>query len=76
MLKVRRLLAILTLSLCAALSAAAQAATGIPFRATNYDVEAILHPENQTISAQVKVDFVASEVSPRRFWSNCIRTCT
>ena len=34
-----------------------------PFRATNYDVEAILHPEDQTISAQAKVDFVANEVA-------------
>jgi len=33
-----------------------------PFRATNYNVEAILHPENQTIQAEVKVDFAASQV--------------
>ena len=34
-----------------------------PLRATNYNVEAILHPENQTIQAEAKVDFVASQVS-------------
>ena len=33
-----------------------------PFRATNYDVQVIIHPENQTISALAKVDFVANEV--------------
>jgi hypothetical protein len=70
LLKLCRLLAILTISLCAALSASAQGPLQAPaqghrysFRATNYDVEAILHPESQTLSAQVKVDFVASEVS-------------
>lgn len=34
-----------------------------PFRATNYDVEVMLHPEDQTISALVKVKFVATQVS-------------
>ena len=34
-----------------------------PFRATNYDVEVVLHPEDQTIQAQAKVEFVASEVA-------------
>ena len=70
MLKLCRFFAILTIGLCAALSASAQGPLQAPvqgrrysFRATNYDVEAILHPENQTLSAQVKVDFVASEVS-------------
>ena len=62
MLKLSRAVVVLALSLSAALSAAAQGHR-FPFRATNYDVEAILHPENQTLSAQVKVDFVASEVS-------------
>ena len=63
MLKVNRLPAALALTLLAAISTLAQAGHRFPFRATNYDVEAILHPEDQTISAQVKVDFVASEVS-------------
>ncbi len=62
MLKLRRVFAILTISLCAALPAAAQGHR-YSFRATNYDVEAILHPESQTITALVKVDFVASEVA-------------
>ena len=62
MLKPYRLLVVLGLSLCAALSASAQGHR-FPFRATNYDVEAILHPDTQTVSAQVKVDLVASEVS-------------
>ena len=34
-----------------------------PLRATNYNVETILHPENQTIQTEAKVDFVASQVS-------------
>ena len=64
MLKVNRPIALLAFSLCAAFSTPAQGqGHRFPFRATNYDVEAILHPENQTISAQVKVDLVASEVS-------------
>ncbi|HVB56946.1 MAG TPA: M1 family aminopeptidase [Candidatus Acidoferrales bacterium] len=63
MLRVHRLLAALALSALAAASAPAQAPRQFPFRATNYDVEAILHPEDQTISAQVKVDFVATEVA-------------
>ena len=40
----------------------AQAAHTFPFRATNYDVEVVLHPESQTISGLAKVDFVANEV--------------
>jgi aminopeptidase N len=62
LLKLHRFLIVLAVSLIAALSAAAQSGHRFPFRATNYDVEAILHPENQTISALVKVDFVANEV--------------
>jgi Peptidase family M1 domain/TPR repeat len=53
----------LALSLIAAASACAQVPRGFPFRATNYSVEAILHPENQTIQAQAKVDFVAKQVA-------------
>lgn len=48
--------------LLAAANVTAQGHT-FPFRATNYSVEAILHPENQSIQAEVKVDFVASQVS-------------
>jgi aminopeptidase N len=61
--KAHRLLATLLFSALAAASAPAQAPQQFPFRATNYDVEAILHPEDQTLSAQVKVDFVATEVA-------------
>lgn len=52
----------LPLLFLAAAPALAQAPHAFPFRATNYDVEVILHPENQTISAQAKVDFVATQV--------------
>ena len=54
--------AIFAVFLLAATPATAQAARTFPFRATNYDVEVVLHPENQTISALAKVDFVANEV--------------
>jgi aminopeptidase N len=59
----RGLIVPLALVLLAAAHVAAQGAHTFPFRATNYDVEAILHPENQSIQAEVKVDFVASQVS-------------
>jgi Peptidase family M1 domain len=61
--KIDRLVAILGLFLVAAASAAAQASHAFPFRATNYDVEVVLHPEDQTLSALVKVNFVATQVS-------------
>src|SRR5580704_6035704 len=57
------MLAVLALSLLAAATAPAQAPQSFPFRATNYDVEVVLHPEDQTIQAQAKVDFVANEVA-------------
>lgn len=41
----------------------AQAPRRAPFRATHYDVEATLHPADQTLSARAKVDFVAEEAS-------------
>ena len=63
MFKIDRLIAILGLFLAAAASAAAQAPHAFPFRATNYDVEVVLHPEDQTLSALVKVNFVATQVS-------------
>ncbi len=51
------------LFLFAAITAAAQAPHGYPFRATNYQVEVVLHPEAQTLTGEAKVDFVATEVS-------------
>jgi hypothetical protein len=49
--------------LLAAGAASAQSSRPSPFRATNYDVEVILHPDDQTISAEAKVDFVARQVA-------------
>ncbi len=63
LLKAYRLPALLTLSLLMAVSVAAQAPRAFPFRATHYDVEVILHPEDQTIQAEAKVDFVAQQVA-------------
>jgi aminopeptidase N/predicted negative regulator of RcsB-dependent stress response len=42
---------------------AAQSSREFPFRATNYDVEVLLHPDDQTISAQAKVEFIAQQAS-------------
>jgi len=58
-----RLCAILAILLTAATVAAAQAPHVFPFRATNYNVEVILRPDDQTIQAQAKVDFVAEQVA-------------
>ena len=58
-----RLTVVLAFAILAACSVAAQAPRAFPFRATNYDVEAILRPEDQTIQAQAKVDFVANQVA-------------
>ena len=63
MFKSYRMLAITALSLLASTAALAQAPRAFPFRATNYDVEVVLHPEDQTIQAQAKVDFVANQVA-------------
>ncbi|HXA75585.1 MAG TPA: M1 family aminopeptidase [Candidatus Acidoferrales bacterium] len=64
MLKIFRLPAVLLiLSLLATTCALAQAPHSFPFRATNYDVEVILHPEDQTIQGQANVDFVAEQVA-------------
>lgn len=63
MLKTGRLFSVLTLLLGFAASAQAQSRPTFPFRATNYNIEVILHPEDQTIAAQAKVDFVADQVS-------------
>src|SRR5580704_11520631 len=42
---------------------AAQTVHGFPFRANNYDVEVLVHPQDQTISALAKVEFIAQSVS-------------
>jgi aminopeptidase N len=61
--KVQRLFSALVLFFCGATVASAQSTHGFPYRATNYNVEVLLHPDDQTISALVKVDFVGREVS-------------
>jgi aminopeptidase N len=43
--------------------ALAQSSREFPFRATNYEVEVLLHPDDQTISGLVKVEFTAQQVS-------------
>jgi aminopeptidase N len=48
----------LTASFCAP-AASAQSSSKFPLRATHYDVEATVHPAEQTVSARAKVDFVA-----------------
>jgi len=54
---------ILTIVLSGAAAARAQAPHAFPFRASNYDVEVILRPDDQTIQARAKVDFVAAQVA-------------
>ncbi|MDE3170617.1 MAG: hypothetical protein KGL75_10770, partial [Acidobacteriota bacterium] len=44
-------------------SSRAQAPRAFPFRATNYNVEAIVSPDQKTISAEARVDFVANQVA-------------
>jgi hypothetical protein len=61
--KIHGLLILLAVSLVFSLSAPALEPHGFPFRATNYDVEVILHPDDQNITATVKADFVAEQVS-------------
>ena len=63
MFKIHRLVSLLAVSLVFSFPASAQAPHGFPFRATNYDVEVILHPDDQNITATVKADFVAEQVS-------------
>jgi len=55
------ILGALLASLVCANAARAQAPQGFPFRATYYDVEVLLHPEDQTISGQAKVEFIAQQ---------------
>jgi len=61
--KIYRLAGLLAVSFVTAFSALAQARHSFPFRATNYDVEVILHPDDQNITATVKADLVAEQVS-------------
>ncbi len=61
--KTHRLLVLLALSLLVAATAPAQSPRRFPFRADHYDVQVLLHPEDQTISALARVDFIANEVS-------------
>jgi aminopeptidase N len=63
LLKIYGLPALLGLSLLSAASATAQASRTYPFRATHYDIEVILHPEDQTIQAEAKVELVAQQVA-------------
>jgi hypothetical protein len=58
-----RWLSALALFLFGAASLAAQTPHAFPLHAANYDIEVLLHPENQSISALAKVDFVADQVS-------------
>jgi aminopeptidase N len=61
--KTHRLLILLALSFLAAVGAPAQTPRRFPFRADHYDVQVLLHPEDQTISGLARVDFIANEVS-------------
>jgi Tfp pilus assembly protein PilF len=63
LLKTHRLLIPLALSLLMAAVAAAQTPHRFPFRADHYDVQVLLHPDDQSISALARVTFIASEVS-------------
>ncbi|HUJ32737.1 MAG TPA: M1 family aminopeptidase [Candidatus Acidoferrum sp.] len=57
------LVGVVAMVLLSAVSTAAQAPRSYPFRAKNYDVEVQLQPDSQTLSALVKADFIANEVS-------------
>ena len=61
--KTDRLLVLLALSLLVAATAPAQSPRRFPFRADHYDVQVLIHPEDQTISGLARVDFIANEVS-------------
>ncbi len=54
-------LAILTAFLALAIAAQAQSPRTFPFRAADYQVEVLLHPDDQTISGQAKVEFIAQQ---------------
>jgi aminopeptidase N len=61
--KTYRLLVPLAMSLLAAVIASAQTPRRFPFRADHYDVQVLIHPEDQTISGLARVDFIANEVA-------------
>jgi predicted negative regulator of RcsB-dependent stress response len=63
LLKTARFFRVLAMLFTITASTPAQSPRSFPFRATNYSIEVILHPEDQTIAAQAKVDFVANQVS-------------
>jgi aminopeptidase N len=54
-------LAVAAALLALATAAQAQAPRSFPFRATDYQVEVLLHPDDQTISGQAKVEFIAQQ---------------
>jgi aminopeptidase N len=54
-------LAVAAALLALATAARAQAPRNFPFRATDYQVEVLLHPDDQTISGQAKVEFIAQQ---------------
>jgi hypothetical protein len=54
------LIVLMALLVCAS-GGRAQTPQGFPFRATYYEVEVLLHPEDQTISGQAKVEFIAQQ---------------
>jgi aminopeptidase N len=47
----------------ASLSASAQSSHAYPFRASNYEIEALLQPNDQTINVEARIVFIANEVS-------------
>jgi tetratricopeptide (TPR) repeat protein len=59
--KLTQALAILTAFLALAVAAQAQSPRTFPFRAADYQVEVLLHPDDQTISGQAKVEFIAQQ---------------
>jgi len=61
--KIGRFFSFLALALLFAFASPAQAPPEFAFRATNYNVEAILRPEDQTLVAEATVNFVADKVS-------------
>ena len=61
--KICRLAAPLLFLLFASRPAPAQAPRTFPFRASHYSVEAIVNPDQQTITAEAKVDFVARQIA-------------
>lgn len=61
--KLKKLAAASALFMIAASCVFAQAPRAFPFRATNYNVEVIVQPDQQAITAQATVDFVAQQVA-------------